>query len=174
MPEWVKIVISAGVGALFGSAGNIAMEYVKPVIQRRAIARQLVNEMLHNYAYAVAAKELFEENIKTPEVRKNAIVLGARKFLHGLDPQRFKYFTGNQQSVVFEISKIDSLTDFYTILSMAAIRGLNRDPFEATFQDLIFAIETGDKFLLTHSPKYKLDIAAAKQLLGIAIEMELH
>ena len=29
MPEWAKILISAGVGALFGIVDNIAMEYVK-------------------------------------------------------------------------------------------------------------------------------------------------
>jgi hypothetical protein len=171
MSEWTKTIISAGIGAVFGISGNIAMEYVKPIIQRRAIARQLVNEMLHNYSYAVAANEILAENNKAPIIRKHAIVIGARRFLSGLDPQRFKYFTGNQQSVVFEIRKIESLTDFYMILTMAGTRSSNRDTYEATFQDLAFAIETGEKFLLTHSPKYKLDLAGAKQLLSISIEM---
>jgi hypothetical protein len=173
MSEWTKTIISAGIGAVFGIGGNIAMEYVRPIIQRRAIARQLVNEMLHNYAYAVAAKEILDENGKAPAIPKNAIVLGARNFLSGVDPQRFKYFTGNQQSVAFAIRKIESLKDFYTILTMAGTRHSNYDTYEATIQDLAFAIETGDGFLLTHFPKYKLDLAGAKQLLSIAIEMEV-
>ena len=34
MPEWVKILISAGTGALFAILGNIAMEFIKPAIAK--------------------------------------------------------------------------------------------------------------------------------------------
>jgi hypothetical protein len=49
MPEWVKIVISAAVGALFGIAGSVVMEFVKPKILnadlKRTVAFQLSWEL---------------------------------------------------------------------------------------------------------------------------------
>jgi hypothetical protein len=41
MPEWVKILISAATGAVFGILGSFTMEYVKPWVAHR-IARKNV------------------------------------------------------------------------------------------------------------------------------------
>jgi hypothetical protein len=39
MPEWLKILITAGEGALVGICSNIAMEYVKPWVAKRVLCR---------------------------------------------------------------------------------------------------------------------------------------
>lgn len=45
MPEWVKILISAGTGAVLGIASNVLMEYLKPLIAAKTTSRQLKDEL---------------------------------------------------------------------------------------------------------------------------------
>jgi hypothetical protein len=60
MPEWVKILISALVGASFGILNSISMEYVKPWISRRLLKRtikkHLNDEFLGNLTAIDAAQ----------------------------------------------------------------------------------------------------------------------
>jgi hypothetical protein len=68
MPEWVKILITAAVGALVGIASNIAMEYVKPGIvkrqKRELIAQHLNAELCANMSAITAAKRVLEGLMK--------------------------------------------------------------------------------------------------------------
>src|SRR5215471_6831603 len=46
LPEWVKLLISAGVGALFGISTNIAMEFIKPAIAKRLMRKTVQRQVL--------------------------------------------------------------------------------------------------------------------------------
>jgi hypothetical protein len=62
MPEWLKILISAGTGALLGIVSNIGMEFVKPMIAqavgRRRILNHLDEEFRGNYGAFLAVRKL--------------------------------------------------------------------------------------------------------------------
>jgi hypothetical protein len=65
MPEWVRIVISASVGAFFGVGGNVAMELLKPKIvkgpSRREVVAQLVIEIRRNLDHLESIKKVIQE-----------------------------------------------------------------------------------------------------------------
>ncbi len=42
LPDWIKTLITAGVGFLFGITSNVAMEFVKPWIARKVLKRRIL------------------------------------------------------------------------------------------------------------------------------------
>ncbi len=120
MPEWVKILISAGVGAIFGIAGNIAMEYAKPVIvhrqKRRSVKVQLTAEVRKAMeAILECIKYLKEAPLDTGEQRGNAW-RWATAFLNGRIPlldDRYDFYFATEKATVYEIDAGGLLAEFY-------------------------------------------------------------
>jgi hypothetical protein len=118
MPEWVKILISASTGALFGILGNIAMEYVKPWIAARVltkrISRELADELLANARCAATAIHIIEdaENRADPvfaaKARETMPLL-----LVNIHKDRFAQYFEHEKTTVYAIDRQGFLRDFY-------------------------------------------------------------
>ena len=170
MSEWVRIVISAGVGAIFGISGNVVMEFVKPIIQRGKARKQLVNEMVRYFAYVEVANDAFNRERETrPVLQKLEMVKGCKALFNSIDPQRFKYLTGNQQSVVYEIPLFDNLQVFYAVLGRIGGPS-NYDSYDAFSTELSWAHEMGHSFLRKNSPRYEIDMYEAQSVVQDAME----
>lgn len=173
MPEWVRIVISAGVGAIFGISGNVTMEFVKPILQRRKAKKQIVIEILRYFAYVEVANDTFNRRReRASREEKEAMIKRCAKLFNGINPQRYKYFSSNQQSVVYEIVHFDSVQQFYSVLSNIGGPS-NYDPYDAFSVQLSHAYELGQMFLQTNAPRYKdeIDIYEAQAVVQDATQM---
>jgi GTP1/Obg family GTP-binding protein len=173
MPEWVRIVISASVGAIFGISGNVMMEFVKPIIQRRKAKKQIINEMLQYFAYVEVADETFNRKRDTASrEEKEAMIKRCGKLFNNINPQRYNYFSSNQQSVVYEIPHFDSVQEFYSLLSKIGDPS-NYDPYDAFSVQLSHAYGLGHGFLHKNAPRYKdeMDIYEAQSVVQDATEI---
>jgi hypothetical protein len=64
MPEWVRILIGAGIGALFSILSSIAMEFVKPALLARrtkhTIREQVTAELTRNMTPLEGHESIFQ------------------------------------------------------------------------------------------------------------------
>jgi hypothetical protein len=117
MPEWVKILISAGTGALLGIASSIVMEYVKPWISQRATSKQLKDELTQELTENLDLMQSFMSYlVKTkddPKVENTEIF--ARAMLVGLDVtrDRYDYFYGEKKIALHAMPGKKRLLKFY-------------------------------------------------------------
>ncbi|MGB6946470.1 MAG: hypothetical protein WBE37_29000 [Bryobacteraceae bacterium] len=57
MPEWERIIISAGVGALFSIIGSLIMEFVKPRIANRVLKKRIAVHLIQEVSGTLEAIE---------------------------------------------------------------------------------------------------------------------
>ena len=116
LPEWVKILLSAAVGAMFGLAGSLSTEYVKPWIARlhtrKNMIPQLNDEFLNGFERVKDARRLLE----TPRENENGERLMAGLMLATITRDRFDYYFSEQKELVYEYDK--NLVAFYNLISM--------------------------------------------------------
>jgi hypothetical protein len=127
MPEWVKILISAGVGALFGILSSIAMEYLKPYIAKRflrkTVSAQVGAELVENLGEVEAAYRILEDaKNKSTDARRmanlNARMIGSsRKF------DRYDHYFAEEKSVLYEIDEQQTLAAFNGALRSQSFSG---------------------------------------------------
>ena len=116
MPEWVKILISAGVGALFGIVGSTVMEFIKPKISnaalKKAIARQLAFELVTNCHKIDGLSEALAA-VPTPENFKlcQAVLSTTEK----LKWDRYGFYLSEERGCVYEM---DPYSLFQNLLKM--------------------------------------------------------
>ena len=170
MPEWVNILISAGVGAVLGIAGNVVMEFVKPILARRRAARQLSVELVNRLSMVVAADQLLKENVFADLKRRHSVANVIITTLKRNRLERYAYFTGSQQSVVYEIPKFEKLRSFDNFYNFA--QPPKDDPFLALRLDLDLMIESAEGFLAEHYPKYSLDVKNDRDLYELELSVE--
>ncbi len=149
MPEWVKILITAAVGAVVGILGNIAMEYVRPHISssmaRENVRKQLIAELLGNLGNIENAAYLMEkvENLGTLEREvASDVCYNATKMISS---DRFDFYYQNQKNLIYEISSIAALKDFYNFVK--GIRQHRPDEFSQLGSLLGAATFSGRQFL---------------------------
>jgi hypothetical protein len=123
MPEWVKILLSATVGAFVGIVSNIAMEYMKPWIAKRNLRKtvtgQLVSELAANYSKIESGlRALAKVDETTGSSKKNAMAM-AGIILKDIDVDRYEFNFTNNKALVYEIDLNNSLTTVYKALKAA-------------------------------------------------------
>jgi hypothetical protein len=98
MPEWVKILISALVGASFGILSSISMEYVKPWISRRlpkrTIKKHLNDEFLGNLTAVDAAYKCLKEADGKSDMDKRHALNVAVFAIASIEDDRFRDSVG--------------------------------------------------------------------------------
>ena len=123
MPEWVKILLSATVGALVGIISNIAMEYVKPWIVRRglrkSVATQLVSEWAVNYSKIESGVRVLAKVDATLEGSEDNAMAIAEAILLDIDMDRYEFNFANNKSLVYEIDPKNRITTAYRALKTA-------------------------------------------------------
>jgi hypothetical protein len=109
MPEWVKILISAAVGALFAIVGSVAMEFIKPAITRRHTLRKVRSslhaEFLANLANAQAAKRLMDRVLEGTEKEQLDILSYISKLSNLIKRDRYDFYFASEKDAVYQADK---------------------------------------------------------------------
>ncbi|HTF71135.1 MAG TPA: hypothetical protein VK638_51555 [Edaphobacter sp.] len=123
LPEWVKIIISASVGALFAVLGSVVMEFIKPKIARRQIALQLMAEVKRNLDYLKKVDDV----IKASSEGEQLNVHHAEYLISNVWDDRFRHYMKDQPILVYQIDRHKSLEELYQMakvdLPAALIKG---------------------------------------------------
>jgi hypothetical protein len=117
IPEWVKILISAGVGAIFGICGNIAMEFVRPAIAkfllRRSILRELVRELQGNLATMQDVAWILDRGRDQKRPYRSVAVDVVSNAVAAIDDGLYLKNLENHKALVYEIDSVGELKGFY-------------------------------------------------------------
>jgi hypothetical protein len=117
MPEWLKILITAGTGALLGIISNIAMEFVKPGISKRltlkALEEQLLSELKVNLNQVGASLRLILRAEEGTEDDEGAALSFIREILSLVSDDRYRFHFEGQKAMVYEIDAEKQLAAFY-------------------------------------------------------------
>jgi hypothetical protein len=109
MPEWAKILISAGVGTLLGMASTVVMEFVKPRIAKRQLKRSIATQLLPEAKNILGdigrAKELIER-IDHSASRDMVRAVMADK-MKSLTWQRYELYISEEQRTLYEMDPDD-------------------------------------------------------------------
>jgi hypothetical protein len=121
MPEWLKVLTSAAVGALVGIISNIAMEYVKPWIAQHSLKKkvtvQIVSELAANYSKIQSAiRALNTASSDESEATSMAI---SEAILEDMDVDRYEFNFANNKALVYEIDPKGRITTAYKALRKA-------------------------------------------------------
>ena len=121
LPEWVRILISAGAGAVFGILGSLATEYVKPYIVTRRMEKlirvHLNEEFLANLGeLEVAGRILADANGRTDSDKSHAL-MAVDEILHRVRQDRYDLYFKEEKSVVYHIDSNQHLSLFYATLN---------------------------------------------------------
>jgi hypothetical protein len=107
--EWVKIMVSAGVGAAFGIGANVLMEFVKPYIFRKYritnIKKRLAEEMRDNLSALEECYRVFEEaGVGSEEDQRRAMAV-ASIVAQRLRSDRWEFYLDEQKELIFELDE---------------------------------------------------------------------
>jgi hypothetical protein len=116
-PEWVKFLISAGVGAVVGIGSSILMEFVKPVIGKRVsrkdIAKHIDDEFLMNLRRVRTIGTMCEKSRgKSKEEIPPQYVI--ETVMAEMVSDRHEEFFQNEKAIVYEIDPKGYLRRFYS------------------------------------------------------------
>jgi hypothetical protein len=153
IPEWVRILISAGTGAVFAIIGNVAMEFIRPRIVRgsskREVKKQLISEVKENVRLLGEVRKIW--NADPPPANR---VPHAMATLNRIRDERYRFYLAKETIFVYEIDRPKNLEKLYRLSKRdipGAISngGMSIHPDEpGTASELIeYAHFVGDKFV---------------------------
>jgi hypothetical protein len=118
--EWVKILITGVIGATFGIASTLAMEYLKPQLvksrTKKTVAEQLASELMDNLARVESAERLLKGADLKPLEDANGSL--APRVLWSLKTDRYELYFGAEKAIVYEIDENQSLSKFYETVKL--------------------------------------------------------
>jgi len=130
MPEWVKIIISAGVGSAFAIAGSVVMEFVKPKIlhrtTRKIVEENLTEEVWKNRRFLFQAMRDYEDGLKNG-TDGATLLTSLREWVNYFTKDRFNYFMSAQKALVYELDTGGLLTSMYESIDEAVERAKGED-----------------------------------------------
>ena len=157
MPEWVKILISAAVGAFLGIASNIAMEYIKPIIakrsERKMVSAQLNAELLENMRHIEGAEKIVLKRAELLPKKQESVVLLAGMMLRLVETDRFDYFFANHKTAVYELDDDGNLTSFYAVVRQLPAT-IERKAYEDVKTLVTMGAEMARAYILHHNLNY--------------------
>ena len=125
MPEWVGILLSAAVGAVFAIVAGLLTEYVKPRIQRGQVRRRMIeqlnDELLKNMASIEGAYQMLE--LELPKEKPRAQMAGVMLSL--IKSDRFDHFFSEVKTLLYEYDQ--ELIALYTTVRQTLPGVLVRD-----------------------------------------------
>jgi|HubBroStandDraft_2_1064218.scaffolds.fasta_scaffold250856_2 hypothetical protein len=155
MPEWVKIIISAVVGAALAIGGNIVMEIIKRKMVGRLAARQLSAELVDKLSMIASADQFWRKYESADPKVKFQVATVVIETLKRDRPERYVYFANNQQSVIYELEAFEELRRFNRAYDQFATV-TEGDYFFVLSLDLEYMTKNATKFLQKHSPAFVL------------------
>jgi hypothetical protein len=159
MPESVKILITAAVGALVGIFSNIAMEYVKPWIAkqnlRKTITAQLAAELMDNLSLMEAADRMFKATKHRSESEQQHCILFSKTILSSIKNDRYTFYFEGEKSLVYEIDEGKTLTAFYELTKDALPDVLKDKQFVPTAAIFEVGCRIAREYVVKHQLVYK-------------------
>jgi hypothetical protein len=117
LPEWAKLLIAAGVGAVFGVGSNIAMEFIRPIIAKRLLIRgmktQLTAELKHNISVLDAFVRVVDDMEKGATAAHAPDLVFLEVIADEIKRDRFEFYFSNNKADLYELEEVQSLLDFY-------------------------------------------------------------
>jgi hypothetical protein len=174
MPEWVKILITAVVGAIFGVMSapltELAKTFILRIPARRKIRAQLVEELIENLD---RLEQTTSEILELPKSTKPEVLrcLGAAEAaVHELRTDQFDHYFVTEKAIVYEIDPNRNLAEFYkrTKESSGAVADLDLD---FVIQSFKVAILVAVRFLRQNKIVHIRKSTLREQMVEIA-EME--
>jgi hypothetical protein len=157
MPEWVRTLISAGVGALFGILSSTAMEFVKPILMKRTVRKQVIAELKRNMKPLQDLESIFQsgsyrERDLTPVY--NMWPITVEVFLDKVSGDRYKYYFEMEKAAFYSLDDQMHLTEFYSQIETARFYC---KPWNDTMLEVAVrgALEDGMDFLNSQGCDYK-------------------
>lgn len=118
MPEWIKILITAGTGAMLGIISNIAMEYVKPWISRKQVRKtveaQLKSELIENWIVIKESIRILEDAESKTKDHVLAALAVLKTMMPDIDDDRYTFNFQANKGLVYEIDPDKSLPRIYS------------------------------------------------------------
>ena len=139
MPEWIKILLTAAVGALVGIVSSIAMEYVKPWIAKRLMKRtvktQIYAELLVAGSEAESALRILKSAEGLSAKEREFALQCARMIGSNIESDRFDFYFSDQKALVYEIDQDKLIGVFYKTVreATAAAKGNSFDGAQGLF-----------------------------------------
>ena len=158
LPEWIRILITAATGAVFGIGSSVATDFVKTTLAtkklRKDIAAQLTAELTLNLDRIGTGARILStpgREVEGVELKR----LGTMSLiLDDINEDRFRHFFEEQKTLVYEFDRKNTLSEFYKICKKASeiIREGNYDLIAVQFK---LATLMGHQFLRDHGIKYE-------------------
>jgi hypothetical protein len=121
LPAWITVMLSALTGAASAILSGIAIEFLKPYMDRRRMLKmikdQLNAEFLANLSQLKAAKRIIFDASSRTESDKSLAQGGLNEILREVKQDRYDLYFENDKSIVYEIDKNQNLSAFYSVLN---------------------------------------------------------
>jgi hypothetical protein len=159
MPEWVRILISAGAGAVFGILGSLATEYVKPCIvtgrMEKLISIHLNQEFLENLGELEAAGRILADANERTNSDKDHALMAVDEILRRVRQDRYDLYFRSEKSVVYKIDRSHHLSLFYSTLNREPKRVPPTSKHIETMMWMNLVVSRGKKYLEGAGLKYE-------------------
>jgi hypothetical protein len=158
LPEWVKLLISAGVGALFGISANIAMEFIKPAIakrlMRKTVERQvLFGEFKENLNKIDAVSRMAKRAENGSEDNHAACLSYIRSTTSEISTDLLRSCYESQRAILDEMDPARKLGSFYARIEQAKEASYKLD-FHMANVYLSLATAEGKEIIKNHAIEY--------------------
>lgn len=159
MPEWVKILISAGVGTVLGIISGISMEYLKPWIARlrsnKNVRKDLDMELLQALTAVDAAYKYMADAEGGSDIDKRRAMNVALFAVTSITNDRFKDNFESNKAVVYELDPHRQLFSFYGLLKNNVLAAIESQNFGSAKAHLELAITIAGAYMNENGLKYQ-------------------
>jgi hypothetical protein len=158
MPDWVKILISAGVGAVLGVGSNLLMEFVKPIIARRQMTRLVREQIVEEVLLALTPLRIVGAENERIESRRprgpgNYASFGSLvKDLEMVSFDRYEHYLEIEKAVVYGLPEFSNLAKFRQLVPKIISMYEGTEPVSLV-HTINVACEAAEKFLVANQRK---------------------
>jgi hypothetical protein len=129
IPDWLKTVISAGLGALFGVVTSILMEFVKPLLSKRQLKKEMRVHLIAEADDALQAIEaclrIFNAVENSERSREVAVTFAGLTLGEGFG-EIYDHFFNERKILTYEIDHHMALRGLYRLRSKNFRRDIHR------------------------------------------------
>jgi hypothetical protein len=151
MPEWEKAAIAAGIGSLFGAVGNVLMEYVRPLIAEKRLAKQMTAQLVDEMKHNVGALNGYRSFTKNLSIKDRYLPDENVMNLFRLD--RFDHYFGSHKEALYNLKGSADLRLFYDRLKTPPSQLPIFFDWTKNVVAVYGMIDLGKRFLIAHRAK---------------------
>jgi hypothetical protein len=157
LPEWAKLLISAGVGAIFGILSTLVTESIKARRSKHSemkkLTGQLVPELKENLDQVETLKKMTDRASEGTRDDRGMTLSFARDILPKISSDRYVYNFDNQKALVYEVAPQRQLGGFYNSV-VAALDAAGKLDYGGLLHYVRRASEQGRSYLKERGVEY--------------------